>query len=100
MIPLTHCLCLSFFLFFLGFLSLVIRRNLFFILIGLEIMFNAASLLIIIASSYLGQIDGQVIYIFVIMLAASEGSIGLALLLRLYRRYQTLNIDILSEMRG
>ncbi|CAL4320094.1 NADH-quinone oxidoreductase subunit K [Buchnera aphidicola (Eriosoma lanigerum)] len=100
MIPLSHGLFLSFFLFILGFLSLIIRRNLFFILLGLEIMLNASALLLVIADCYLGKIDGQVMHIFIVSLSASESSIGLALLLQLYRRYQTLNIDVLSEMKG
>jgi len=54
----------------------------------------------VVAGSYWGQADGQVMYILAISLAAAEASIGLALLLQLYRRRQTLNIDTVSEMRG
>ena len=87
-------------LFVLGLTSLEIRRNLLFMLIGLEIMINAAALALVVAGSYWGQADGQVMYILAISLAAAEASIGLALLLQLYRRRQTLNIDTVSEMRG
>ena len=100
MIPLQHGLILAAVLFVLGLTSLVIRRNLLFMLIGLEIMINAAALALVVAGSYWGQADGPVMYILAISLAAAEASIGLALLLQLYRRRQTLNIDTVSEMRG
>ena len=100
MIPLQHALTLAAVLFVLGLTALVIRRNLLLMLIGLEIMINAAALALVVAGSYWGQADGQVMYILAISLAAAEASIGLALLLQLYRRRQTLNIDTVSEMRG
>lgn len=87
-------------LFVLGLTGLVIRRNLLFMLIGLEIMINASALAFVVAGSYWGQTDGQVMYILAISLAAAEASIGLALLLQLHRRRQNLNIDSVSEMRG
>ena len=96
MIPLQHGLILAAILFVLGLTGLVIRRNLLFMLIGLEIMINASALAFVVAGSYWGQTDGQVMYI----LAAAEASIGLALLLQLHRRRQNLNIDSVSEMRG
>jgi NADH-quinone oxidoreductase subunit K len=100
MIPLEHGLLLAAILFVLGLTGLIIRRNLLFMLISLEIMINAAALAFVVAGSYWHQPDGQVMYILTISLAAAEASIGLALLLQLYRRRQTLNIDTLSEMRG
>ncbi|KMV73164.1 NADH-quinone oxidoreductase subunit NuoK [Rosenbergiella epipactidis] len=100
MIPLQHGLILAAILFVMGFTSIILRRNLLFMLIGLEIMINAAALALVVAGSYWGQADGQVMYILAISLAAAEASIGLALLLQLHRRRQTLNIDSVSEMRG
>ena len=100
MIPLQHGLILAAVLFVFGLTSVVLRRNILFMLIGLEIMINAAALALVVAGSYWGQADGQVMYILAISLAAAEASIGLALLLQLYRRRQTLNIDTVSEMRG
>lgn len=98
--PLTHGLILAAILFVLGLTGLVIRRNLLFMLIGLEIMINASALAFVVAGSYWGQTDGQVMYILAISLAAAEASIGLALLLQLHRRRQNLNIDSVSELRG
>lgn len=100
MVSLFHGLFLSLILFVLGLISLIIRRNILFILISLEIMMNAAGLALVVVGSYWKQADGQIMYIFAVTLAASEASIALALLLQLYRRQKTLNIDILSEMRG
>ena len=94
MIPLTHGLILASVLFVLGLTGLVIRRNLLFMLISLEIMINAAALAFVVAGSYWGQTDGQIMYIL------AEASIGLALLLQLHRRRQNLNIDSVSELRG
>ena len=61
---------------------------------------NACALAFIVAGSRYGQPDGQIMYILVISLAAAEASIGLALLIRMYRRYHTLNVDVIKEMRG
>ncbi|QCI19741.1 MAG: NADH-quinone oxidoreductase subunit NuoK [Buchnera aphidicola (Brevicoryne brassicae)] len=100
MISLFHGLFLSLVLFLLGLTSLIVRRNILFILISLEIMMNAVGLALIVVGSYWQQADGQIMYIFVITLAATEAGIALALLLQFYRRQKTLNIDILSEMHG
>lgn len=100
MIPLHHGLILAAVLFILGFTCLVIRRNLLFMLIGLEVMINAAALAFVVGGSYWNQPDGQVMYILAISLAAAEASIGLAVLLQLHRQRQDLDIDKVSEMRG
>lgn len=100
MILLQHGLILTAILFVLGLTCLLIRRNLLFMLIGLEIMINSAALAFVVAGSYWGQADGQVMYILTISLDAAEASIGLALLLQLHRHRQNLNIDEVSEMRG
>lgn len=72
MIPLQHGLILAAILFVLGLTGLVIRRNLLFMLIGLEIMINASALAFVVAGSYWGQTDGQVMYILAISLAAAK----------------------------
>ncbi|WP_343153955.1 NADH-quinone oxidoreductase subunit NuoK [Buchnera aphidicola (Mindarus keteleerifoliae)] len=97
MIPVTHGLMLSFLLFFLGIYSLIIRRNFLFMLISLEIIINAIAIAFVVSSSYWHQVDGQIMYIFLITIAASEVSIGLVLLLHLYKYSKDLNTDKLSE---
>lgn len=99
MIPLQHGLILAAILFVLGLTGLVIRRNLLFMLIGLEIMINASALAFVVAGSYWGQTDGQVMYILAISLAAAEAVSALRCCC-LHRRRQNLNIDSVSEMRG
>ncbi|CAG9000961.1 MAG: NADH-quinone oxidoreductase subunit K [Candidatus Celerinatantimonas neptuna] len=100
MIPLQHSLILAAILFVLGLTGLLIRRNLLFMLISLEVMINASALAFVAAGSYWQQADGQVMYILAITLAAAEASVGLAMLLQLHRRRQSLNVDSVSEMRG
>lgn len=100
MIPLSHGLILAAILFVLGLTGMIIRRNLLFMLLGLEIMINASALAFVVAGSYWGQAEGQVMYILAVTLAAAEASIGLALLLQLHRRRRTPDIDSVSEMHG
>ncbi|URJ24976.1 NADH-quinone oxidoreductase subunit NuoK [Candidatus Blochmannia ocreatus (nom. nud.)] len=100
MIPLSHGLSLSVILFFLGLIGVIIRRDLLFVLLSLEIMINSAALAFVIVGAYTNQTDGQIMYILIITLAASESAIALALLLQLYRRYCTLHTDNIGEMRG
>ncbi|QCI26683.1 NADH-quinone oxidoreductase subunit NuoK [Buchnera aphidicola (Thelaxes californica)] len=86
-------------IFCIGVFSLCIRRNLLFILISLEIMINAVSLALILISANYSSIDGQIMYIVTLTVAAIESSIGLTLLIRFYKIYNTLNIDLLSEIQ-
>lgn len=99
-IPMEHGLALAGLLFSLGLLGLMVRRNILFVLMSLEVMMNATALAFVVAGSRWVQADGQVMFILVITLAAAEASIGLAILLQLYRRFNTLDIDAASEMRG
>jgi NADH-quinone oxidoreductase subunit K len=95
-----HGLALASALFSLGLVGLMVRRNILFVLMSLEIMMNAAALAFVVAGSRWAQADGQIMFILVITLAAAEASIGLAILLQLNRRFNTLDIDAASEMRG
>jgi NADH-quinone oxidoreductase subunit K len=87
-------------LFSLGLISLLVRRNLIFVLMSLEVMLNAAGLAFVVAGSRWHQADGQVMFIFILTMAASEVAVGLALALQVYRRFKSLDVDELSEMRG
>ncbi|WP_447983276.1 NADH-quinone oxidoreductase subunit NuoK [Nitrospira sp. Nam74] len=96
----THALLLAGILFALGLVGLLVRRNLIFILMSVEIMVNAAGLAFIAAGARWSQPDGQVMFIFILTLAAAEVSIALALLLQLYYRFKTLDMDSASTMHG
>ena len=99
-IPLEHGLAVAAILFCLGLVGLMVRRNILFMLMCLEIMMNAAGLAFVVAGSRWAQADGQIMFILVITLAAAEAAIGLAILLQLYRRFNTLDVDAASEMHG
>jgi NADH-quinone oxidoreductase subunit K len=106
-IPITHSLILAAILFVLGLIGVLVRRNIIFILLCLEIMLNAAGLAFITAGSHLaaagttaGQPDGQVMFFFILTVTAAEVSIGLALVLQLHHRFKTLDVDAASRMRG
>jgi NADH-quinone oxidoreductase subunit K len=87
-------------LFSLGLASLLVRRNLIFVLMSLEVMLNAAGLAFVVAGSRWHQADGQVVFMFILAMAASEVAVGLALVLQICRRFKSLDVDELSEMRG
>ena len=99
-VAMSHGLLLAAVLFALGLVGLLVRRNLIFILMSIEIMFNAAGLAFVVAGARWGVADGQAMFIFVLSIAAAEVSVGLALLLLLHRRYPTLDADAVSAMRG
>jgi len=87
-------------LFFLGMISVMIRRNVIFMLISVEIMLNAAGLAFIVAGSHWVQPDGQIMFIFILTMAAAEVSVGLALILQIYHQLKTLDTDAANFMRG
>jgi NADH-quinone oxidoreductase subunit K len=95
-----HGLILAGILFSLGSAGVIIRRNIIFTLLSIEIMLNAAGLAFVVAGSRWGQADGQIIFIFILAMAAAEVSVGLALLLQLYHKFRTLDSDAASRMRG
>jgi NADH-quinone oxidoreductase subunit K len=99
-IPLEHALILSGVLFSLGLLGILIRRNILFVLMSIEVMMNSAALAFVASGSRWGAADGQVMFVLILTLAAAEASVGLALVLQLYRRFQTLDTDAVSEMKG
>ena len=99
-VPMEHGLLLAAGSFALGFLGFLVRRNLLFMLMSAEIMLNASGLAFLVAGARWGQPDGQVRFVLVLPLAAAEVCIGLALLLLLYRRFKTLDIEVASGMRG
>lgn len=99
-VPLHQGLLLAGILFALGLMGLLVRRNVIFMLMSLEIMLNAAGLAFVVAGARWGQADGQIVFLFILAMAAAEVSVGLALVLQIYRRYKTLDSDAVSEMRG
>jgi NADH-quinone oxidoreductase subunit K len=76
------------------------RRDLIFILMSVEIMLNGAGVAFVAAGSRWGQPDGQIMFLFILAMAASEVAVGLALILRLYHQHDNLDADAISDMRG
>jgi NADH-quinone oxidoreductase subunit K len=99
-IPMEHGLVLAAALFVLGLTGVLVRRNLLFLLMSIEIMLNAAGLAFVVAGSRWQQPDGQVMFIFILAMAATEVAVGLALVLRFYRGGDTLDADTANKMRG
>ena len=97
---LTHFLILSGLLFSLGVYAVLTRRNAILVLMGIELILNAANINFIAFSRYSsGTLDGQVIAIFVIILAASEAAIALAIILNIYQNFNTVNVDELNRLK-
>tara|TARA_R110001592_G_C12928084_1_gene729184 strand:+ start:255 stop:563 length:309 start_codon:yes stop_codon:yes gene_type:complete len=99
-IPLSHILILASILFSIGFVGVIVRKNTLFILMSLEVMLNAVGVAFIGAGSAWQQADGQVMFMLVLTLAAAEVAVGLALLIQMQRRFKSLNIDLLSKLKG
>lgn len=99
-VPMEHGLMLAGILFSLGLIGLLVRRNIIFMLLSIEVMLNAAGLAFVVAGSRWAQPDGQVMFMFILAVAAAEVAVGLALVLLYQKRYKTLDVDAASEMRG
>jgi NADH-quinone oxidoreductase subunit K len=67
---------------------------------SLEVMLNAAGLAFVVAGTRWHQADGQVMFLFILAVAAAEVAVGLAMVLEIYHRFKSLDVDELSEMRG
>jgi len=98
-IGLEHYLVVSAILFCLGLAGVLVRRNLLVIYMGLELMLNAANLSLVAFSRFTNNLDGQVFVFFVITVAAAEVSVGLALIVALYRKRQTAHVEDLTTMK-
>ncbi|MDD2902125.1 MAG: NADH-quinone oxidoreductase subunit NuoK [Syntrophales bacterium] len=99
-VPNGHVLLLAVILFLLGAACAIARRNLLMILIGVEVMLNAASLAFIGAALKWRQLDGQVFVIFIFAVAAAEVAVGLALIVYSQRRTGALDADAYSRLKG
>jgi len=99
-IPMETGFIIAGILFTLGLTGVMIRRNVIFMLMSIEIMLNAAGLAFVFAGSFWQQADGQVMFIFILAVAAAEVSVGLALIILIYQKFKTLDVDKLSKMKG
>lgn len=100
MIVLNHYLLLSAILFALGAVGIMRRKNLLMLFFSTEIMLNAANIALVAISKYYANLDGQIFALFIIAIAASEVAVGLGLLIIMYRKHKSLDLDKISTMKG
>lgn len=93
-VPLNHILALSGLLFVMGIFATLARRNLIMMLLGIEIMLNATSLAFVGSALHWRQLEGQALVLFVLAIAATEVSIGLAAIVCIYRRTTSVDPDV------
>lgn len=99
-VPIDQVLAIAAILFGIGLTGLLARRNLIFMLISVEVMLNASGLAFVAAGSRWEQADGQVMFLFILTMAAAEVAVGLALILHVHWRKRTLDSDVVNEMKG
>lgn len=99
-VPFESGLILASVLFLLGLIGVLVRRNIIFMLLSVEIMLNACGLAFVTAGARWMQPEGQIMFIFILTMAAAEVSVGLALIVQIYNQFKTLDTDKLNNMKG
>lgn len=101
MIGLSHYLMISAALFSLGIMGVLTRKNAVNVLMGVELILNSANLNLVAFSRFsAGNLDGQVFAIFIIVIAAAEAAVGLAIVLSMYRLLKSVNLDRADTLKG
>ena len=100
-VGLDHYLVLAAFIFCTGVLVMILKRNAIGMLIGVELLLNAANLNLVAFSRYrVGDLDGQVVALFVVVLAAAEAAVAVAIFVNVYNNFATIDVDRADEMKG
>ena len=99
MIPLHHYLIVASLLFVIGLFGMLVRRNILMVLLSIELMLNAANLSFVAFSSYLGDLTGQVMVFFTMIVAAAEVTVALAVVILFYRKKNSTDTDELSTLK-
>lgn len=99
-VPLSWYLILSAVLFSLGIAGFILRRNVITVFMSIELMLNAVNLTFITFSYQLKQVNGHIFSFFVMVVAAAEAAVGLAIILTVFKNRETLNIDDLDSMKN
>jgi NADH:ubiquinone oxidoreductase subunit K len=101
MIPLTHYLIVSACLFSLGIMAVLTRKNAVNVLMGIELILNSANLNLVAFSKFSSaNLNGQIFAVFVIIIAAAEAAVALAIVLSMYRIVKTVNLDRADTLKG
>jgi NADH-quinone oxidoreductase subunit K len=98
-IPIEYYLILSAFMFSVGIVGVLTRRNAIVVFMSIELMLNSANLTLITFSSYLGDATGQLFVFFVMAVAAAEAAVGLAIIIAIFRNKLTVNIDEINILK-
>lgn len=99
-VPLEYFIILSSFLFCLGVLGVLIRKNAIVILGCVELMLNSVNLLLTAFSAYKGNADGQILVFFIMVVAAAEVAVGLAIIMMMYRNTRSVDVSIFNKLKG
>ena len=99
-VPLEQYLMLSTCLFFIGMIGVLVRRNIIIVFMCIEIMLNAVNLLMVSVSAYRGEASGQIMVLLIMAVAAAEVSVGLAIIVMMYKNLKTTNIDLFNQLKG
>jgi NADH-quinone oxidoreductase subunit K len=99
MAPISYYMALSAILFAIGVAGVLIRRNVIVMFLSIELMLNAVNLALVALGRRIGSMDGQVIVVFVMTLAAAEAAVGLAIIISVFRNRETVNADELNLLR-
>lgn len=98
-IPLEYYLVLSAFMFIIGVIGVLTRKNAIVVFMCIELMLNSANLTLVAFSSYMGNSIGQIFVFFVMTVAAAEAAVGLAIIIAIFRNKLTLNIDDINILK-
>lgn len=99
MIPLSYYVIVSTVMFVIGLIGVLVRKNFLIILYAIELMLNAANINLVAFSHYLQSVNGQIISLFIITIAAAEAAVGLAIIIVLFRKKATTNVDEINLLK-
>lgn len=99
LVPINHYLLFSAIIFTIGVIGVLTRRNAIVIFMSVELMLNAVNLLLAAFSTYLGDASGQVFVFFVMVVAAAEAAVGLAIIVMVYRNTGSTDVNVLNKLK-
>jgi NADH-quinone oxidoreductase subunit K len=99
LVPLEHYIILSLIIFSIGAMGVLLRRNMIVVFMSIELMLNAVNLLAVAFSSFRGDAAGQVFVFFVMVVAAAEVALGLAIMMMIFRNIRSIDINQLNQLK-
>ena len=100
MVPIVYYLGLAAIMFTIGALGVLLKRNVLVVFMSLELMFNAANLVFVAFAAYHKVLTGQIMVFFVMAVAAAEVAVGLALIVMIFRKKKSIDIDEMNSLKG